>query len=409
MPHSETNDDTARPRFGGEGRFREIRALAILVVLALLSLCGCGPTAGSKEAGPEILEIAQGTFTGGDFPLQVERRDEPRVIELRRQEKLDEVVAGAKGELEIFERLTAWARSQFEPGVPDPYPLSNGLSILADLRSGKTGGFCGQYAYLLGDALKSLGYFAVRYVELESEAGAGHFAVEAWCDDLGRWVVLDPLNAALYEVDHLPQSAVELHDALIARRSGAIKVVRLPLGPGSPGAGRRPAARPAADSAPIYATGGVGATAPTSDADLLALFYDVAVSTRNDFAPLERPLTIAEREGLFVRYADPRVAPFRHMNFVLNSVRREDFLAPMNQVQIEVHPDLGSSRVHTAFSTRGTCPHFAHYRIRIGDGPWKDSGPLVGWTLTPGENRLEVRAVNAFGVEGPVFRVRLRT
>lgn len=369
-----------------------------LTILLALAITGC--TAGGNTAVPvpEILEISQGVFTAGDFPLQVERRDEVRVLALRRQEKLDEVVSGAKGELDLFKKLTAWARSQFEPGIPDPYPLCNGLSILADIRSGKTGGFCGQYSYLLADALKSFGFFAVRYVELEREAGAGHFAVEAWCDDLGRWVLLDPLHAALYDRDGVPLSAIELHEELLAGRAGSIKINRLPL-----------MARPASGAA----HGGPGpgpsaSTPPEADEELLSVFYNVAISTRNDFAHLEEPLTLAERETLFLRYADPRVTPFRHLNFALSSVRKGDFLAPMNQVAIDATPEPGKATLHLAFSTRGTCPHFVCYRVRIGGGPWKDSGALIAWGLAGGDNLLEVRAVNAFEVLGPIFSIRAR-
>lgn len=358
------------------------------LALLLVPLAACSAAGRSKENGPEILELTQGTFTGGDFPLQVERRDEPRVLALRKQEKLDQVVEGAVGQLQLFARLVVWARSQFEPGVPEPYPLSNGLSILADVRAGRTGGFCGQYSYLLGDALKSFGHFAVRYVELENESGAGHFAVEAWNDELNRWILLDPLNAALYERDGVPLSAVEIHDALIGGRIDTIRVRRL--------RGSSPGPRPAA-----------GAGAP-SDSDLIAFFYNVAVSTRNDFARLEAPLTMTEREGIFLRYADPRVAPFRHLDFELASVRREDFLVPMDQVAIEILGDDRNGQLHISLSTRGTCPHFVSYRIRIADGPWRNSGPLLGWNLAPGENSLEVRTVNAFEVLGAVFRIRVR-
>src|SRR5213593_3224379 len=85
-----------------------------LALLLALGAVACSPNTATTDA-PEILELSQGTFTGGDFPLQVEWREEPRVLDLRTREKLDAVVAGAKSEMEVFKRLMAWARSQFEP------------------------------------------------------------------------------------------------------------------------------------------------------------------------------------------------------------------------------------------------------------------------------------------------------
>lgn len=369
--------------------------MSLLVLVLPIALTGCEPNGAATDT-PETLELTQGIFSAGDYPLQVEWRDEPHVLELRRRERLDEVIAGAKSEIEVFKRLTSWARGQFEPGVPEPYPLCNGLSILDDIRSRKTGGFCGQYSYLLGDALKSFGYFAVRYVELESQGGVGHFAVEVWCDDLDRWVLLDPLNAALYVREGTPLSALEVHDEVVAGHRASVRVNRLPI-----------LTSPA--TVPAHGRGVGKAGAPTStDDELLDLFYNVAVSTRNDFARLSSPLTIAQRESLFVRYADPRVAGFRNMNFALSTVRREDILVPMNQVQIDVKADAGLELLHVMFSTRGTCPHFVRYRVKIGDSAWKDTGSKIAWTLAAGENHLQVRTVNAYEVLGPVFKLRVR-
>jgi hypothetical protein len=142
----------------------------------------------------------------------VEWRDEPRVLDLRKRERLDAVVAGAKGEIEIFKRLTAWSRAQFEPGVPEPYPLCNGVSILDAVRSRKTGGFCGQYSYLLGDALKSFGYFRGP-VRGAGECPRGPGTSRRGLVQRPRpLVLLDPLNAALYVRDGTPLSALEIHD-----------------------------------------------------------------------------------------------------------------------------------------------------------------------------------------------------
>src|SRR5215813_9402409 len=65
---------------------------ASLVIPAALT--GCEPNGAATDT-PETLELRQGVFTAGDYPLQVEWRDEPRVLELRRRERLDEVIAGA--------------------------------------------------------------------------------------------------------------------------------------------------------------------------------------------------------------------------------------------------------------------------------------------------------------------------
>ncbi|MCI0548624.1 MAG: transglutaminase-like domain-containing protein [Candidatus Rokubacteria bacterium] len=116
----------------------------------------------------------------------------PALAELRSAERLDSVVAGAASDIDRFRRLTAWARAQFEPGIPDPYPPLDARIILRDIRSGFTGGFCAQYNYVLAQSLMSLGYPA-RYVTVEH-----HEVIEGWLRDERRWVCLDPLHSATY-------------------------------------------------------------------------------------------------------------------------------------------------------------------------------------------------------------------
>ncbi len=115
--------------------------------------------------------------------------ENPAVLQgLRRQEGLDEVVAGARGDQETFRRLMGWVRDQWEPGRPDPYPPPEARIILRDIRQGVTGGFCAQYCFVLLQAISSFGAPA-RCVTVE-----GHEVIEAWLRDEKRWVMFDPLN-----------------------------------------------------------------------------------------------------------------------------------------------------------------------------------------------------------------------
>lgn len=138
--------------------------------------------------------------------------DSPAVLaDLRREEHLDEVVAGAKGDLEAFRALNSWTRRQFEPGVPDPYPPFYARIILRDVRRGFTGGFCAQYNFVLGQALMALGY-PVRFVTVHH-----HEVLEAWLRQERRWICLDPLHAATY-VDETGRPLSVLEIATRARR-----------------------------------------------------------------------------------------------------------------------------------------------------------------------------------------------
>jgi hypothetical protein len=99
-----------------------------------------------------------------------------------------------------------WARAQWKPGVPSPYPPLDARIILRDIRRGFTGGFCAQYNYVLAQALQSFGMPA-RYVSLIE-----HEVIEARLPDKGRWICLDPLYDTTYlDEKGEPLSVYEVH------------------------------------------------------------------------------------------------------------------------------------------------------------------------------------------------------
>src|SRR5262249_42464020 len=105
----------------------------------------------------------------------------------RQAESLDAVVAGAVSDEERARKLLHWTRAQFEPGRPDPYPQPDAMKTLSEIRAGRTGGFCAQYAFVLVQALQSFGKPA-RVVTI-----VNHEVVETWLADQARWTMLDPL------------------------------------------------------------------------------------------------------------------------------------------------------------------------------------------------------------------------
>lgn len=127
--------------------------------------------------------------------------------EFRRCEGLDQVVAGATGDQEVFRRLTGWVRDQWEPGRPDPYPPPDARIILRDVRQGVTGGFCAQYCFVLLQAIARFGAPA-RCVTVE-----GHEVIEAWLRDEKRWVMFDPLyDLQILDDEGRSLSALEIRE-----------------------------------------------------------------------------------------------------------------------------------------------------------------------------------------------------
>lgn len=75
---------------------------------------------------------------------------------------------------------------------------------------------------------------------------------------------------------------------------------------------------------------------------------------------------------------------------------------PVNQAELKFIPDIKGLVVKVRTNT----PNFTTFRYRINEGKWIDGEPGT-WKLMAGRNTLEVRTVNAFGVEGVQSRVVL--
>ena len=71
---------------------------------------------------------------------------------------------------------------------------------------------------------------------------------------------------------------------------------------------------------------------------------------------------------------------------------------PIGQATLLLVPDGAGLRV----ALKTLTPNFKTYLARMDGGEWKPVGDAFTWTPTRGANRLEVKTVNQFGVEGPV-------
>ncbi len=274
----------------------------------------------------------------------------------------------AESQFDLFIKLCDWTHSQWEHSIPDPYPLSNALDILDDIRSGKTGGFCGQYSYVLADVLKSLGFFAVRYVEISDRSGNSHFVVEAWCDQFEKWVILDPDRNVFYRLQDsvTPANAVEIHRAYL--ENGDISEVDI-------------------------GTGEVRAK-PGS----MSLYYNFAVSMRSDLIRHRKPLTIQDRLDMFLFYRDEGrndVPPYRNVTSRLN-----DIYFDCNKVRIEWEEGEDGKSVILSFFTDQSMPNFSSFMVSSDNGKnWRLS---EGTESITGSCCIQVKPVNAAGRPGCV-------
>jgi hypothetical protein len=356
-----------------------MRKSLLLAMAAALALLVFFVLRGVLRPGIRI-SISPVNARKSNFYFIPEHWKEAKLQQLRQSENFKDI--RFSDQLDLFLKLCDWTHRQWPTSVPDPYPLSNAVDILADIRSGKTGGFCGQYAYVLADVLKSMGYFSVRYVELWSARGESHFVVEAWSDQFGKWMVLDPGENVYYafQGSDLPASALEVRETL--RRSG-----------------------------PIVAR---SAGTPRSDRGKhkMHLYANFAASTRSDLMRLAKPLTIRDRFEMFLFFKDENTDPGAfngRIPYTHTTSRVEDIYFDCNYVRIEHQIDKRQKRISFTFSTEGSMFNFDCFAISTDRGKsWRRSGSELSFPIPRQPLSLLVAPVNMSGRFGRPTRVEIR-
>lgn len=161
-------------------------------------------------------------------PFQFEHWDDPGLVDLRRTYHLERLITRERPDFPSLLAATAWVAGRWRPGANAP-PLATHFDAREVLRRAEQGEVfdCGSYAWTLIQVLASLGING-RLVELERADGQGHSVVETWCDELTKWVVLDPYTNVTYALDGVPLNALELHRLWRAGRAGEVQIVSPP-------------------------------------------------------------------------------------------------------------------------------------------------------------------------------------
>jgi hypothetical protein len=326
------------------------------------------------------------------IPFEYEKFDEPELVELRRQYKLDDVVAGAQGELEKMIKLRNWVSAQWKYDPPiQYYPAWDAREIIPLQK-----GFCVQYAIVYMQCALSLGMqtrFVFGYfpnMELKGNWVCGHEVNEYWSNDLGKWVMMDAHQDECF-VDSrtgVLTSMLELHeDQLDTYLPGGIDGSRVPLD------GERPSEGvlrwKGADPAPQPEK-------PTLDIKWGYLHW----MPRNNFYAHRFPEPLYQGRswtwtGYWLWQDDRTPRQWKHGRYTR---RHSDIEWTINQVRWAVTP---TDRDGVVGVTMGTVtPDFDTFLISVDGGEWRPCGSSFDWDLHQGKNRVEMRVRNRAGVFG---------
>ena len=289
-----------------------------------------------------------------------DRYGNPKLERLRVENNLDAVVAPGRHEFQKQLLLMEWVNAQIHYGDPKKLgKLRNALEILRLSRRGQKL-YCAQFAALLVSASASLGWVC-RPIDIPT-----HTYTEMWSNQYRKWMMFDP-NMDFY-VD-LRGEPLNSHEVLVQWFDNHGKDYTLRHGMD------RREARVRRSFEKYYILEYI----PNTD------WLDTPLSSARSFygtGPWTRGR--GSKRNLLT---DGAVDPY----------------FPINQAALSLTPD-GSN---LAVTLRTLTPNFKTFRVRLDGGPWMDSPEAFTWTLHGGQNTLEAKSVNLFGVDGPVSTVEL--
>jgi hypothetical protein len=356
------------------------------------------------EAAPVTVELPGGAVVPKDtptfaatalrLPVRYEDPTAPRLAQFVQREQLAAVVHGASSEFDALLRLKNWVASQWPIGDPNPYPPWDAMTILDWIRSGVTGGFCGQYSQVFLQALAAFGVPA-RYLEVGvATFPANHYTPEVWSNEFSKWVLLDVAFNVHFERGGIPLSALDVHDALVGGRLGDVQAV---LG-----------------------TARAGLPSPNDWPQRTAeLYYYVRyhLNANQVSAPDEPPF---ERFDDMVEWHDDRTVPWEssqlapelpHYLLTARSTR-DRALVDWQPNRVWITPRR-TGPMQYALDLQHSMLHPSHYEVRVVNGagetgPWAAETTSTSiWRVAAGDREVQVRGVTVKGIRGPISSVQL--
>src|SRR5688572_26954143 len=365
--------DAAAPLGQNRAMSRVTRSTRI-VLFGLAAFIVAGQDSASKNTDEVVIRGPR--FDAPRFLEDFEDFASPRIAQLRKEYRLNEVVHGEASEFKRMLKLRHWVHSR--------WPIDNDQKFMGDafdiLEKAKTGAgfYCTHSMRVQHAVMTSMGY-VVRDLGVDSDhlvfGKSNHHGLnEVWSNEYAKWVLLDAKYDIHYERAGVPLSALEVHEAVRAELGkGIVKVA---------GPDRR--------EVPMK-----GLEFPTSSVlSYWWISYNPGLKTFTGKSE-NRGLVVFDspefRATKWFRGTDSGLVEhwaYRANAFVPVSDRRTiDWSVGVPDVKIS-RPSSGELDV-TFFSIT---PNLETYRMQLNNGSWQDVvGDRWHWKLKPGENVLNVR------------------
>lgn len=204
-------------------------ALALVVVLVIT---GCGwyyvhPLSYFlfREDMPQVQILKFDEVpTAESYDFLWSHPDEPYLKRLRAEYELDKIVAGSNSDYEKIQAICLWVHGLWKHhGFNEPQK-SDPISILQEVKQGKRFR-CVEYAIVINGCLNALGIpsrvLGLKTEDVESRRyGAGHVVIEAYLQDINKWILIDGQWYVIPLLNGTPLNAVELQNAIAQKLPG---------------------------------------------------------------------------------------------------------------------------------------------------------------------------------------------
>jgi hypothetical protein len=310
--------------------------------------------------------------------------ENPKLKELRQKYRLDEVIAPGKDEFEKQLLLLDWANHRFKKFGKPSSPARGAREILEAIDQGHTF-FCAHYADVFASAAASMGWIdrplALRRPDNWGSGSTEHSSTEIWSNQFRKWVMLDPTFAMYVEKDGVPLNAWEIRQEWFYNDAkGLIFVLD------------KDRKRYRKSDMPVFRGQHAGFGHLVLDGGAINPYGFIGYIPNNDL--MDRG---PDYGGMFITKDKICDGTKWHTRIGPSDPAHEPYF-PINQAAMEIVLDGDVFKVGLKTLT----PNFKTYLVRKGDGPWMASGDSVLWKPRGPVNRLEVKTINKFGVEGPL-------
>lgn len=374
-------------------------AIALSTILLAPGRTACG--AESLQQGESFdLQGRRAVLTGLDTLPYVESQytrrfkfdsfDNPKLKELREKYHLDEIVAPGKDEFEKQVLLVDWVNHRFKKFGKPSAPAHGALEILPAIDAGNSF-FCTQYGEVMVSAAASLGWvdrpLALRRPNNRGSGSTEHTSTEIWSNQYRKWLVLDPTFAMYFEKDGKPLNAYEfreewfLHDA---------KDVTFVLDNGTK--------RYHKSDMPVFR----GRYPDFGD-----LVLDPGATNVYAFigyVPNTNLLDAGPDYGKMFITKD-QICDGTHWHERLNPADpAHDPYFPIDQAALTLTPSGSAINV----SVKTLTPNFKTFMACVDGSDWKPVADHLAWPIHSGVNKLEVKSVNQFSIDGPISTAEIQ-